>query len=53
MPLGFPMESVHIINLNSVSGTTSDNKGVFEIPVQVNDFTLYFSYLGYKSFKSS
>ena len=47
---GFPMESVHIINLNNVIGTTSDNKGVFEIPVQVND-TLYFSYLGYKSLK--
>ena len=47
---GFPMESVHVLNLNNVIGTTTDNKGNFEIPVQVND-TLYFSYLGYKSLK--
>ena len=47
---GFPMESVHILNLNNVIGTTTDNKGRFEIPVQIND-TLYFSYLGYKSLK--
>ncbi len=47
---GFPMESVHILNLNNVIGTTTDNKGRFEIPVQIND-TLYFSYLGYKSIK--
>ena len=47
---GFPMESVHILNLNNVIGTTTDNKGKFEIPVQIND-TLYFSYLGYKSLK--
>ena len=46
----FPMESVHILNLNNVIGTTTDNNGKFEIPVQVND-TLYFSYLGYKSLK--
>ena len=46
----FPMESVHILNLNNIIGTTTDNKGRFEIPVQVND-TLYFSYLGYKSLK--
>jgi hypothetical protein len=47
---GFPMESVHILNLNNVIGTTTDNNGKFEISVQVND-TLYFSYLGYKSLK--
>jgi len=47
---GFPMESVHILNLNLVEGTTTDNKGNFEIRVQTND-TLYFSYLGYKSLK--
>jgi hypothetical protein len=33
-----------------VIGTTTNNKGKFEIPVKVND-TLYFSYLGYKSLK--
>ena len=47
---GFPMESVHILNLNNVIGTTTDKNGKFEISVQVND-TLYFSYLGYKSLK--
>ena len=47
---GFPMESVHVLNLNLVEGTTTDNKGNFEIRAQVND-TLYFSYLGYKSLK--
>jgi hypothetical protein len=47
---GFPMESVHVLNLNLVEGTTTDKKGNFEIRVQTND-TLYFSYLGYKSLK--
>lgn len=47
---GFPMESVHVLNLNMVEGTTTDKKGNFEIRTQVND-TLYFSYLGYKSLK--
>lgn len=47
---GFPMESVHVLNLNLIEGTTTDSKGNFEIPAKVND-TLYFSYLGYKSLK--
>jgi hypothetical protein len=47
---GFPMESVHVLNLNKVIGATTDAKGNFEIEAQVND-TLYFSYLGYKSLK--
>ena len=47
---GFPMESVHVLNLNLVEGTTTDKKGKFEIRAQVDD-TLYFSYLGYKSIK--
>lgn len=47
---GFPMESVHVLNLNMVEGTTTDKKGNFEIRADVND-TLYFSYLGYKSLK--
>jgi hypothetical protein len=46
----FPMENVHILNLNMVEGTTTDKKGKFEIRAEVND-TLYFSYLGYKSLK--
>ena len=34
---GFPMESVHIINLNLVEGTTTDKKGNFEIRAEIND----------------
>src|SRR6056300_159598 len=47
---GLPMPSVHILNLNQVIGTITDQKGVFEIQAQAND-TLYFSYLGYKPLK--
>ncbi|MCM4153299.1 hypothetical protein DHD05_17035 [Arenibacter sp. N53] len=45
-----PMESVHVVNLNQVLGTISNEKGEFEIPAKVND-TLYFSFLGFKSQK--
>ena len=45
-----PMESVHVVNLNQVLGTISNDKGEFEIPAKVND-TLYFSFLGFKSQK--
>lgn len=44
------MESVHVVNLNKVVGTITDEKGVFNIMASVND-TLYFSYLGFKSQK--
>ena len=44
------ISNVHVINLNSVIGTISNNDGVFEINASVND-TLFFSYLGYKSIK--
>ena len=47
---GTPLESVHVINLNQVIGTITDNNGKFTIPAAVND-TLYFSYLGFKSQK--
>ena len=47
---GSLMESVHVINLNKVKGTITDEKGVFNIIASVND-TLYFSYLGFKSQK--
>lgn len=47
---GTPLESVHVINLNKVTGTITDNKGKFTIEASVND-TLYFSYLGFKSQK--
>jgi hypothetical protein len=45
-----PLESVHIVNLNKVFGTITNNKGEFSISAAVND-TLYFSYLGFKSQK--
>ncbi|WP_283635613.1 carboxypeptidase-like regulatory domain-containing protein [Aquaticitalea lipolytica] len=45
-----PLESVNIVNLNQVKGTSTDDKGAFEIKAKAND-TLHFSYLGYKSIK--
>ena len=47
---GFPIESVHIVNLNKVVGTITNPKGQFSITAAVND-TLYFSFLGFKSQK--
>ncbi len=47
---GFPMESVHVLNLSQVIGTTTNKNGRFEIKVAPND-TLYFSYLGFKPLK--
>lgn len=44
------MESVHVINLNQVVGTITNDKGEFSITAAVND-TLYFSFLGFKSQK--
>ena len=46
----FPLESVHVINLNLVKGTITDQNGKFTIPAAVND-TLYLSYLGFKTQK--
>ena len=45
-----PIDRVNIVNLNQVIGTSTDDKGNFEIKAQVND-TLHLSYLGYKSIK--
>ncbi len=45
-----PLENVHVVNLNSVVGTVTDDEGHFEIRAAVND-TLYFSYLGFKSIR--
>ncbi|GAA4960947.1 carboxypeptidase-like regulatory domain-containing protein [Algibacter aquimarinus] len=47
---GEPLESVNIVNLNQVIGTTTNKKGEFEIYAKAND-TLHFSYLGFKSLK--
>lgn len=44
------MESVHVINLNQVVGTITNEKGAFTITAAVND-TLYISFLGFKSQK--
>lgn len=44
------LESVNIVNLNQVKGTTTNQKGEFEMVAKVND-TLHFSYLGFKSIK--
>lgn len=47
---GKPMESVNIVNINEVKGTTTNLKGEFEIRAKAND-TLHLSYLGYKSIR--
>ncbi len=43
----FPLESVHIINLNKVKGTITNENGKFSLTASVND-TLYLTYLGFK-----
>lgn len=44
------MESVHVVNLNQVTGTITNGKGEFSITAAVND-TLYLSFLGFKAQK--
>ena len=41
------MESVHVLNLNQVIGTITNEKGEFAITAAVND-TLYLTFLGFK-----
>lgn len=45
-----PIENVHIVNLNQVKGTVTDENGAFKLQATVND-TLYFSYLGFRSIR--
>jgi hypothetical protein len=45
-----PLGGSHILNLNSVRGTTTDFDGRFTIPTSVND-TIMISYIGYQSIK--
>ncbi|WP_396600304.1 carboxypeptidase-like regulatory domain-containing protein [Algibacter sp. R77976] len=45
-----PLESVNIVNLNQVKGTTTNKQGEFEIVAKAND-TIHISYLGFKSIK--
>ena len=45
-----PLQSAHVINLNSVEGTITNRKGMFQVPAQAND-TILISYIGYQSIK--
>ena len=45
-----PLQSAHVVNLNSVNGTITNTNGQFEIPAVVND-TIFISYIGYQSIK--
>ncbi len=44
------LSAAHILNLNSVVGSITDDKGFFEIAAVAND-TVLISYLGYESIK--
>ncbi len=46
----FPLKSAHILNLNSVVGTITNQYGEFAITAKKND-TLHISYIGYESIK--
>jgi len=45
-----PLQSAHIVNLNSVVGTVTNRRGEFRISAQVND-TIFISYVGFQSIK--
>lgn len=45
-----PVSNANVINLNTVRGTITDNKGKFEIEVSVND-TLHVSLIGFQSIR--
>jgi hypothetical protein len=45
-----PLQSAHVVNLNTVTGTITNSNGEFEIPASVND-TIFISYIGYQSIK--
>ena len=44
------LSAAHILNLNTVEGTITNDNGYFEIPTKIND-TVLVSYLGYASIK--
>jgi hypothetical protein len=44
------LSAAHVLNLNTVAGTITDDKGYFELPTRLND-TILVSYLGYSSIK--
>jgi len=45
-----PLQSAHVVNLNSVEGTITNTNGQFEIPATAND-TIFISYIGFQSIK--
>jgi hypothetical protein len=47
---GTPLANVNIININQVTGTTTDNKGHFELAVTQSD-TLHITLLGFESLR--
>lgn len=47
---GTPLANVNIININQVTGTTTDDKGNFELAVTQSD-TLHITLLGYESLR--
>lgn len=47
---GLPLESVNIVNISTIKGTTTNIKGEFQIQAAAKD-TLHLSFLGYKSLR--
>jgi hypothetical protein len=47
---GTPLVGVNIININQVTGTTTDSNGNFELPVTLSD-TIHVTLLGYESLR--
>lgn len=45
-----PLQSAHILNMNSVVGAITNRNGMFEIPAVAND-TIFISYVGFQSIK--
>ena len=45
-----PLQSAHVVNMNSVEGTITDSDGKFEIPARVND-TIFISDIADQSIK--
>jgi len=45
-----PLQSAHVVNLNTVHGTITNVQGQFQIPASAND-TIFISYIGYQSIK--
>lgn len=45
-----PLQSAHVVNLNTVIGSVTNSNGEFSISAQPND-TLFISYVGYQSIK--